>query len=342
MSHRNWGCRIRDFVWRDHRCVTLENESLRILVAADKGADILEFLHKPDDTECLWQSPAGLRPGRFYPSSPLEAGHFREYFAGGWYEMLPNGPGPCEHRGARFGYHGEATLLPWSVAVEIDEPECVRVRFSTGLTRIPLRVAKTLELRRGTPSLTISETIVNEAGQRVEFLWGQHPTFGAPLLEPGSRVMVPHCEIVVPDVVPADARLAAGQRTKWPLARGAAGQEIDLSIVPPTDARSHDFVRLENLEDGWYAVVNPACGVGFRLRYDHRLFPVLGFWQLFGGGPDYPWYRRHFLAALEPACDLPSLAAAAQRGTALALDTGESLETRFEATIFTDIAGVIS
>jgi hypothetical protein len=340
MSNRNSGCRIRDFMWRDHRCVTLENEGLRVLVAADKGADILEFLHKPTDTECLWQSPGGLRPGRFHPSSPLEAGHFREYFAGGWYEMLPNGPGPCEHRSARFGYHGEATLLPWSVAVEIDEPECVRVRFATELTRIPLRAAKTLDLRRGIPSLTISETIVNQAGQRVEFLWGQHPTFGAPLLEPGSRMMVPDCEIVVPDVVPADARLAGGQRTKWPLARGAAGQEIDLSIVPSTDARSHDFVRLENLEGGWYGVVNPARGVGFRLRYDHRLFPVLGFWQLFGGGPDYPWYRRHFLAALEPACDLPSLAGAAQRGTALALDPGESLETHFEAAIFTDIAEV--
>jgi hypothetical protein len=93
-SHRNWGCRLRDFAWRGHRCIALENESLRILVAADKGADILEFLHKPTDTECLWQSPSGLQSPYFRPSSPLETGHFREYFAGGWYEMLPNGPAP--------------------------------------------------------------------------------------------------------------------------------------------------------------------------------------------------------------------------------------------------------
>lgn len=342
MSHRNQGCRIRDMVWRDHRCLTLENESLRILVAADKGADILEFLHKPTDTECLWQAPESLRPGPFHPSSPLEAGHFREYFAGGWYEMLPNGPGPCEHRGARFGHHGEATLLPWSVAVEEDEPECVRVRFFAELIRIPLRVVKTLELRRGAPALAVWERISNDAAQRVEFLWGQHPTFGAPLLEPGSRVMVPNCEIVVPETAAADARLASGQRTRWPFARGTGGEEIDLSKVPSAEARSHDFVRLENLEDGWYAIANPVRSVGFRLRYNHRLFPVLGYWQLFGGGPDYPWYQRHFLAALEPACDLPSLAEAAQRGTALTLDAGESLETSFEASIFTNLAEVIS
>lgn len=42
---RNYGCRLRESTYREHRCVTLENESLRVMVAADKGADILEFLH---------------------------------------------------------------------------------------------------------------------------------------------------------------------------------------------------------------------------------------------------------------------------------------------------------
>ena len=335
MSHRNHGCRFRDFVWEDHRSITLENESLRVLVVADKGADILEFLHKPTDTECLWQSPSGLRPARFHPSSPLEAGHFREYFAGGWYEMLPNGPRPCEHRGARFGYHGEATLLPWEVAIEADAPECVRVRFSMRLNRIPLRVIKTMELRRGQPTLFLTEKITNEAGQEVEFLWGQHPTFGAPLLEPGARVVIPPCEVVVPETVAADARLAPGQRSPWPFVCGAKGERIDLSIVPPREAQSHDFVRLEGLQEGWFTLANPARGVGFTLRYDQRLFPVLGYWQLFGGGPDYPWYRRHFLAALEPACDLPSLAEAAKHGTAIQLQPHGSIEAMFEASVTT-------
>jgi galactose mutarotase-like enzyme len=344
-SHRNWGCRLRDFIWRGHRCIALENEALRILVAADKGADILEFLHKPTDTECLWQSPAGLQSPHFRPSSPLETGHFREYFAGGWYEMLPNGPVPCEHRGASFGHHGEATLLAWEIGTVDDTPEQVAVRFAVRLNRIPLRVEKTLMLRQGRSTLSVSERITNDANQRVEFLWGQHPTFGGSLLEPGVRVFLPACDVIVPDAVPHDARLAAGQKASWPFVRGTAGERIDLSVVPGYEPESHDFVRLENLAVGWFALMNQRRHVGIALRYNAKLFPVLGYWQLFGGGSDYPWYKQHFLAALEPACDLPSLAEAAKRGTALALEGGETLETTIEATTFGDsgeLGGIVS
>jgi hypothetical protein len=338
IGHRNLGCRLRDFVWRDHRCVTLENESVRVLVAADKGADILEFLHKPTDTECLWSSPAGLQPRHFRPSSPLETGHFREYFAGGWYEMLPNGPVPCEHRGAKWGYHGEATLLPWDVQFVADGPEHIAAVFSVRLNRMPLRVEKTLELRSGTSTLSITERIHNEARQPVELLWGHHPTFGAPLLEPGARIVVPSCEVVVGDTLPDGARLAPSQRCPWPNVLGVDGESLDLSIIPGHDSASHDFVRLEKLAAGSFAVFNPARKCGFALRFDRERFPVVGYWQLFHGGPDYPWYGQHFLAALEPACDLPSLSEAVARGTAIALAGGAEITTTLEASIITELS----
>ena len=121
---RNFGCRLREFVYRAQRCVSFENARVRLVVAADKGADILEFLYKPLDVECLWRARLGLRAAEATrASSPLASGHFREYFAGGWFEMLPNGPEPCTHRGAEFGFHGEATLLPWNYHVQRDDPE---------------------------------------------------------------------------------------------------------------------------------------------------------------------------------------------------------------------------
>ena len=341
-THRNCACRLRDFAWRGQRCLTLENETLRILVAADKGADILEFLHKPTDTECLWQSPTGLQSPYFRPSSPLEAGHFREYFPGGWYEMLPNGPVPCEHRGASFGFHGEATLLPWEVAIIEDEPEQIAIRFMVRLNRIPLRLEKIMALREGQATLFVTERIANEAGQRVEFLWGHHPTFGDSLLEPGVRIFVAPCNVIVPDVLPYDSRLARSQNSQWPLVRGISGEQIDLSIVPSYDSGSHDFVRLENLAAGWFALVNARRGLGFALRFDEQLFRVLGYWQLFSGGPDYPWYKQHFLAALEPASDLPSLSGSVAQGTAIALEAGRTIQTTIEATAFTHLKEVHS
>jgi galactose mutarotase-like enzyme len=340
---RNFGCRMREIVYRGHRCVTLENERLRVLVVADKGADLLEFLYKPLDLELLWHSYHGLRravPDR--ASSPLAEGPFREQFAGGWYEMLPNGPEPAVHRGAAFGFHGEATLLPWDYRIAVDDPERIVVVFSVRLVRMPIYVEKTLTLERGSSTLIIDERLTCEAGHPIEVLWGQHPTFGWPFIEAGCRVFLPRCVARVAAQLPNGHRLQPEQEASWPHLVGADGSLVDVSLIPGPDVRSHDFVRLDDLADGWYAIVNPHKDVGFALRWDRALFPTLGFWQVFRGGPDYPWYGQPYLIALEPACDLPSLARAAAHGTAIRLEPGAELTTRFEATVFTGRAEVTS
>ncbi len=332
---RNYGCRIREFDYRGNRCLTLENERLRILVSVDKGCDILEFCYKPLDMDFLWHAPQGLRdPRLFRQSSPLAQGNFREYFAGGWYEMLPNGPAPSNHAGAEWGQHGEATLLPWSYRILRDEPDAIEVMFQVDLVRIPLHVEKVLRLQSECNTLIIEETIRNQGGERVHFLWGQHPTFGWPFLEEGCRIFLPGCTASTGNEVPADARLLAGQSGEWPHLKNLGAADVDLSHLPPPSVQSHDFVRLEGLDDGWFAIVNEKRGVGFALRWDAKLFPVLGYWQLFSGGPGYPWYRSHYLAALEPASDLPSVAESVRKGTALHLDAAQSHNAQWEATAF--------
>jgi hypothetical protein len=331
---RNYGCRLREFIFRGHRCITLENEKIRVLVAADKGTDILEFLWKPSDVDVLWHSPTGLRHVVVGKSSPRPEGDFRDHFAGGWYEMLPNGPEPCTHRGASWGNHGESTLLPWSYTVLQDDVEKIGVRFEVRLTRIPLQVEKTMWLRRQSGTLTIEETITNFGAQTVEALWGQHPTLGWPFLDENCRIYLPTCSAATGAEVPLGARLAAKQRGDWPWLLDGNGRKIDLSAMPAPEVKSHDFVRLTGFEQGWFAIVNPELKVGWALKWDAKKFPVLGFWQLYRGGNGYPWYGMHYLAALEPANDLPSLARAVERGTATILHPGATTSATWEATAF--------
>ena len=292
--HRNHGCRVRDYTWRGYRCLSLENERLRTVVCPGKGCDILEFTYKPTDTECLYQSPWGLPAVTDRASSPLAEGEFRDRYPGGWYLMLPNGPRPCSYRGASYGFHGEATFLAWDADIITDDEAEVSIRCQTRLRRTPVVVAREMTLRAGSPTITLHEQIANESPQPIEVLWGHHPTFGKPLIEPGTRVLVER----------RSGRFAA--------------------TVPEPDAGIHEFTRFDDLADGWYAVVNENRDTAFTLRWDRELFPVLGYWQLFGGGPDYPWYGSRHLAALEPCCDLPSLADAAAAGTAVVLHPGES------------------
>lgn len=332
--HRNRDCRLREFTWRDRRCVSLENQSLRVVICVDKGCDILEFTHKPTDTECLHQAPAGLtRPADAF-SSPLPKGAFRDHFPGGWYVMLPNGPEPCTHRGADYGFHGEATLLAWNATILDDHPDRVSLACHVRLRRTPLLIERRFTLERESSTLVLNERITNESSGPLEVLWGHHPTFGDPLVEDGARIFLPPAaRVSTGGQVPADAALAPNGAGTWPWLPGRNGAPSDLSIVP--DGVSHDFVRADDLASGWCALFNPRREVGFALRWDETLFPMLGLWRLLSGGPDYPWYGARRMIALEPACDLPSLAKASAAGTAVKLEPGQTRATRLEASVFT-------
>ena len=116
---RNFGCQVNEVVWRGLRTVTLENEPLRITVLADKGTGIVEFLHKPTDTDFMWRSPIGLvNPGVFVPTNMgRKASSFEDYYEGGWTECFPTGGEPCTYRGIQFGVHGEIPLRPWNYTI---------------------------------------------------------------------------------------------------------------------------------------------------------------------------------------------------------------------------------
>ena len=332
--HRNHGCRLRDVVWRGRRCVWMENERLRVLVAPGKGCDILEFTHKPTDTECLWQAPAGLPLPGDLPPTPEPAGPFRDVWPGGWFLMLPNGPAPCLHAGANLGHHGEATLLGWDAAVEEDTASRIVLRASVRLRRTPLAVSRRLVLEAGAATLIVEEAVTNDAELPVEVLWGHHPTFAAPLLEPGTLICLPPGPIATGATIDG-AGLAAGAAGRWPHLPDRDGAPVDLSCWPDGDAHaSHDFILCDEAR-GWFALANVRRGVGFALRWNEELFPMLGIWRLNGGGAGYPCWGSRRLLALEPACHLPSLADAAARGTAILLSPGETRRTRLEASVFT-------
>lgn len=293
--HRNHGCRGRDFTWQGFRCLSLENEILRVVLCVDKGCDILELTHKPSDTELLYQAPYGLGSPHDR-HGPVAGGPFRDRFAGGWFLMLPNGPEPCIHKGAAYGHHGEASQLAWMGGFTADCPERIEAVLSVRLRRMPLWVERRISLTRGSGRLVIEEVIGNEGDEPLEVLWGHHPCLGEPFLEPGCMVRLP------------DGR-------QMPV-----GEEISEFQICDSGA-------------GRAAVSNPHLGLEFALDWDAALFPVLGLWRVWDAGEGYPNYRSRRIIALEPAVDFPSLSQAAERGRALRLAPGEQRGTQLTATV---------
>jgi galactose mutarotase-like enzyme len=315
---------------RGHAAVWLENELLRLAVLPRKGADIVQFVHKPTGVDCLMATPAGLQPpGREPPAD------FLDNYPGAWQELFPNTGQACQVEGADQPFHGEVALLPWTYAVEQDDETATAVRFAVDCRRAPFRLERLMRLRAGSPVLEIEGTVSNEGAGPAAFVWGHHLVLGGDFLEEGCRLEVPATTIETPaePFEPARARLAPGQQEAWPHARGRQpGTWFDLRRIPGPEAASHDDAFLTGFSRGELAVTNPRLGLRFTLQWQAELFRTLVLWQPYGG-PQQPPLTGAYGLGIEPWVYAGNLARAMERGAAVVLGGGERLTTGLQAGI---------
>ena len=342
---RNSGCRVSDaWTYRGLKTVILENELLRVVVLADKGADVYELVYKPTDTDFMWRTPWGVRdPRRFTSTTGWPPALWLDSYEGGWQTLAPTAGPPAEYRGAEIGQHSESTLMPWDVRIEEDSPERVAAKFWVRTYRTPFYVEKTLSLEAGSPVLTVEEAVVNEAEEEAECVWGQHIALGAPFLSPACRLDLPGARVfTLGEGMESERRLADGDGGPWPNAPGANGGTVDLRTFPDRSERLMDLAVLHELEDGWYAVTNADLGVGFGFSFPKETFPFIWYWQVFGGGSGYPWYRRTYNVGLEPFSSLPGGMGwpGSDERTSLMMAPGERRATTMRAVAFESKTGV--
>jgi hypothetical protein len=142
-------------------------------------------------------------------------------------------------------------------------------------------------------------------------------------------------------------RFQPGAAADWPHVPAPDGSTADASVVPGFgETQAQEMAYLAELEDGWYAITNPARGVGFGLRFDRALFRYVWYWQQLGNvAQGYPWWGRVHTAALEPWTSYPTggLNEAIANGTALVLAPGQEVATSLQAIAFerkTRVAGI--
>jgi Domain of unknown function (DUF4432) len=319
------------------RAVTISNGLLAATVLPEKGADIYSLVYEPYGIDVLWKAPWGLRrpAAALVGGAPSEAAWFDQY-EGGWQEIFPNGGDACTYHGAPLNFHGEACVSAWDYSVRQPAAAAAEVDFQLELARSPFHIRRTMRVEAGMPALLIDERIENRGEEDLHFMWGHHPALGAPFLDGGCRLQAPARSFLAHDVEIAETcRIPAGARRPWPLMRGKNGGDVDLSLVPPSCDRVTEFGYLCGLEDGWYAISNPALEFGFGMAWSKEVFPYLWFWQELRGSFGYPWYGRCYVMAVEPFNSIPGvgLVKAIESGTAPVLKAGQYVEARL-ATVF--------
>ena len=339
-QERNYGCRVSDaWTYRGLKTVVLENELLRIVVLADKGADIYQFVHKPTDVDFLWRSPWGVRdPSRFLPTTGSPTSVWLDVYEGGWQTVLPGGGFPSMYSGAEMGLHAEVNTMPWDCAITEDTPERASVRLSVRTYRTPFFFEKTLTLASGSPVLEINETLVNEGEELAHCVWGEHIALGPPFLSEDCVIDLPGGLVINhPTEFHPNNRLEPGLQRPWPMTESKDGGAVDLSRVPPKSIRAYDQSYITDMPDGWYAVTNQRLGLGWGVLFPREVFRYLWHWQSYGGGYGYPWYGRTYNVGLEPFTSYTNegLETAIQNGTALTVEPGKRIDVSLKAIAYT-------
>lgn len=336
---RNWGARFHALTRQGLDMLVLENEGLRASFAVGRGADLVELLHKPTDTDFVWLSANGIRHPALRELTPPDARMaFYDSYPGGWQEVFPAGGAPSRGPGLPFGshgMHGEVWHRPWDWDILDDHPEGVRLRMSVRAETLPYRLVREVTLEARSPTLRFDEVATNDSAVDLPLIWGHHITFGRPFIGPGATIEMPQgVEIVTGDIGRSHParRLAADRVMPWHAAMAPDGVAVDMGYLPEAGSPG-EMSYLRNFREGRYVVRN-GSGLGLAIGWDAGVMPFVWCWQEFGAMRDYPWFGRHYNLGLEPFTSMPreGLAAAVENGTVSQLKGGESRRFTLSAT----------
>ncbi|WP_413754375.1 aldose 1-epimerase [Streptomyces sp. R-74717] len=297
----------------------LHTDRLSVEVRPDKGADITSITERATGIDILSRTPWGRRDLAGTPVTGDSRADLLARYGGGWQQLVPNAGDERTVNGVRRGFHGEAAIVSWSV-VDADDS---RIQLATGLITAPLRLTRTLHLDG--PTLNVRDTVHNTAEEPIPVMWVQHPGFGAPFIDEHCTISTP-ARTVLTDAEQPDNAMPPDTRAAFPLVPTADGGTVDLRQVPGPGSRRSVFACLTDFDAGWYTINSLTAGFGIRLAWDTTVLPHAWLWQECHASNGFPWYRRAYVVAIEPANVLPGAPspACSARGQAPLLPAGTS------------------
>src|SRR5215471_11224385 len=142
-----------------------------------------------------------------------------------------------------------------------------------------------------------------------DLVQGAERRYNAPLLAPGTRLVLPAGIKAVPVRDYYHRPRLAPAASAWPYMRAADGTMVDASVVPGRGAPSL-VTMLSGFSDGWYEIRH-ANGRADRVTWDAGTMPFLWLYGEFGATGGWPYDNRFYTLTLQPMSANPfSLATA--------------------------------
>ena len=337
---RNYGCRYRQYTLNGVEMLSLENARIKVVFALGKGADIVEFMHKPTDVDFMWHSFNELEHVQQVSTVASSGGNFMDSYAGGWQELFPTYGAATQYHGGQIGVHGEACLYPWKCSIVTDTPECVEVVLSLRTVRSPFLLEKWVRIQEDSAALSMEQKVTNLGTQEMDFMWGHHPAFGFPFLDESVEIRINgNPTVTVPAGTTGGKYCPFDRETVgiWPSVPDKNGDMVDVSKARALEEKAYMEFGVSNLKEGMCEVVSRNKGIGMRMQWDPEVFRYIWIWAVYHGLEEYPWYGRTYVLGVEPWSSMPAnYTVAKQEQTLLHLAASGSMSTKFVAEIFED------
>lgn len=299
--------------------ITITSDALEATITPERGGDIVQVVDRATATPLLAASPTGLVGATAGAPEDSMARWLRGY-PGGWQLLVPNAGPERDHDGVRQGFHGEAALAEWRVLAE-DASSCV---LETHLLTAPLRLTRTVRVEGDT--LAVTDTVANLSPDPVETRIVQHPAFGAPFLDDDSYVVTNAATIVTDAGAPGS--LAAADVVGSPGDVLPAGPVPDSIRLPGPGSGASLFAALTDFGAAEATFCSPSRSLAVRLSWDGAVLPHAWLWIEAHAGRGWPWFRRLYAVAIEPADILPgegAIGALRRGGPGTRIGPGESI-----------------
>jgi hypothetical protein len=127
---------------------------------------------------------------------------------------------------------------------------------------------------------------------------GTERRYNAPLLTPGTRLVLPAGIKAVPVLDYYRRPRVASAASAWPHLRAADGTRVDASVIPERGAPTRIAI-LSGFTEGWYELIH-ANGRADRVMWEASKMPYLFVYGEFGGTDQEPFRDQFYSLALQP------------------------------------------
>jgi hypothetical protein len=148
-----------------------------------------------------------------------------------------------------------------------------------------------------TPALA-APALAGTAAATGDLVRGAERRYNAPLLAPGTRLLLPAGVRAVPVLDYYHRPHLARAASAWPRLRAADGATVDASVIPGRGAPTRIAI-VSGFTEGWYELTH-ASGRADRVTWDARKLPYLFVYGEFGGTDEEPFRDRFYSLALQP------------------------------------------